>query len=477
MKGNILIKFIVPYIIAMVISFFIVSIIGNRQAYSYAMNQSRTVLYDEATTIAGTYASDYYSGDLSKSSLSTQLSTVATYLHCDVYLLGYTSNVLVNTRGIENDHITLFDCTDYGSSRFMVDTFYDAYDEQVLSCYYPVVYNYRTRGYVVLVKPIRAIQAEADATFNFNYLTMFICFTLGAIFIPIYYFTVSKPIRKITKATAKYAKGDYSEKIKIRSNDEIGRLASSLDYMAGEIDNLNEYQKKFIANISHDFRSPLTSIKGYLEAMLDGTIPPEMQEKYLNIVISETDRLTKLTNNLLTINNVTAQGMILDPADFDITAMIKRILQTFEGTCAKKKIKFKLIFSDKELMVNADSQKIEQVIYNLVDNAIKFSNNDSTIIISANKRNEKVMVSVKDFGIGIPKESVGKIWERFYKTDLSRGKDKRGSGLGLSIVKEIITAHNEYIDVISTEGVGTEFIFALPAAKRSNVFLPTDLLP
>lgn len=107
--------------------------------------------------------------------------------------------------------------------------------------------------------------------------------------------------------------------------------------MAAEVNSLNEYQKKFIANISHDFRSPLTSIKGYLEAMLDGTIPPEMQEKYLGIVISETERLTKLTNNLLTINNVTDEGMILDISDFDIIATIKKTIETFQGTCEKKK--------------------------------------------------------------------------------------------------------------------------------------------
>lgn len=138
-------------------------------------------------------------------------------------------------------------------------------------------------------------------------------------------------------------------KINIKHNDEIGRLSDSLDYMAAEINSLNEYQKKFIANISHDFRSPLTSIKGYLEAMLDGTIPHEMQEKYLGIVISETERLTKLTNNLLTINNVTDEGMILDISDFDIIATIKKTIETFQGTCEKKKSNSNLSFRIKNL--------------------------------------------------------------------------------------------------------------------------------
>lgn len=258
-------------------------------------------------------------------------------------------------------------------------------------------------------------------------------------------------MQKITAATASYAKGDFSQKLKIRRNDEIGQLADSLDYMGSEINSLNEYQKKFIANVSHDFRSPLTSIKGYLEAMLDGTIPPELYEKYLNIVISETERLTKLTNNLLTINNVTDQGMILDKTDFDVVDIIKKTIETFEGTCSRKKIKFKLVFSSRNLFVLADQAKIQQVLYNLIDNAIKFSHSESSIIISAAEKTDKIQLSIKDFGIGIPKDSIQKIWERFYKTDLSRGKDKKGTGLGLSIVKEIIAAHGEYIDVVSTE--------------------------
>ena len=138
---------------------------------------------------------------------------------------------------------------------------------------------------------------------------------------------------------------------------------------------------------------------------------------------------------------------------------------TFEGLCKEKHISIELILSGQKLYVTADLAKIQQVIYNLTDNAIKFSYPDSSITIETTEKNEKVFVSVKDSGSGIQKENLKKIWERFYKTDVSRGKDKRGTGLGLSIVREIIQAHNENINVISTEGVGTEFIFTLSLAK------------
>ena len=245
----------------------------------------------------------------------------------------------------------------------------------------------------------------------------------------------------------------------------MGYLAGTLNYMSGELNKMEEYQRTFIANVSHDFRSPLTSIKGYLEAIIDGTIPPEFYEKYLTRVISETERLTKLTQGMLTLNSLDSKGY-LSRSNFDITRVIKDTVASFEGICGSRDITFDLTFSDTILMVYADLGKIQQVLYNLIDNAIKFSHDSSTIFVQAYTRNEKIFVSVKDTGIGIPRDSVKKIWERFYKTDLSRGKDKKGTGLGLAIVKEIIQAHGENIDVISTEGVGSEFIFSLPRSTN-----------
>lgn len=168
---------------------------------------------------------------------------------------------------------------------------------------------------------------------------------------------------------------------------------------------------------------------------------------------------------MLTLNTLDSKGY-LSRTNFDINRVIKDTAASFEGTCDAKGINFELIFSDSIEMVYADLGKIQQVLYNLIDNAIKFSHHNSTIFVQAAVRHEKVFVSVKDTGIGIPKENIKKIWERFYKSDSSRGKDKKGTGLGLAIVKEIIQSHGENIDVVSTEGVGTEFIFSLPKATN-----------
>ena len=267
------------------------------------------------------------------------------------------------------------------------------------------------------------------------------------------------------KGVTEYAGGNLNYKIPVYTDDELGYLANNLNYMADKMNRNGEYQRQFISNISHDFRSPLTSIKGYVEAMMDGTIPVEMQDKYLKIIAYEADRLEKLTKGLLTLNELDIQKRLLNIQTFDINEAIKKAAATYEGDCTRRHILLELILSGKELYARADVEQIQQVLHNLLNNAIKFSPDHSTIIIETTEKNEKIFVSVKDHGIGIPKESLSKIWERFYKTDISRGKDQKGTGLGLSIVKEIIHAHDQHINVISTEGIGTEFIFTLEKAR------------
>ena len=160
--------------------------------------------------------------------------------------------------------------------------------------------------------------------------------------------------------------------------------------------------------------------------------------------------------------------MLLEKADFDINQVIRNTAASFEMTCLDKKIAIELVLTDDKMIVNADMSKIQQVLYNLLDNAIKFSHHNSVIKIETTEKKSKVFVSVKDSGIGIPKEDQKMVFERFYKSDASRGKDKKGTGLGLSIVKEIIKAHGENINCISTVGVGTEFIFSIPKAASMD---------
>lgn len=465
MKHHLIQKLIFQLFLIGLLCFIFTSYVTSNLTYKQQLKREQNNLYDEASYLSVTYGMNYYARVYSLTNLSNIFGAVDSISDCNIMLIDSSGTILLDTGERHTNAMISFDPTDAGNKTYFINKFYGLFTEEHLTVFYPINYSFKTRGYIAISKPISLIKSDSNSVFNYNYITMLFALTISFICIFSFVYDINKPIRKLTALTASYAKGDFSERVSLNRSDEIGQLADSLNYMGTEINNFSEYQRKFIANVSHDFRSPLTSIKGYLEAMLDGTIPPELQEKYLTIVISETERLTKLTNNLLVMNNINKDGMVLDISDFDIVAIIKQTIETFEGVCSKKKIKFKLVFSDKSMFVTADMSKIQQVIYNLVDNAIKFSNTESSIIISVSEKNEKILISIKDFGIGIPKDSLPHIWERFYKSDLSRGKDKKGTGLGLSIVKDIITGHNEYIDVVSTQGVGTEFTFRLPKTK------------
>lgn len=464
MKKHMFFNFLIGYLIFGILSFFTISLIVPKITYKYVLTKEADNMYKLATFISSKYS---YVTTLNSSQtvpVCEEISLINHGLDQDIMIIKPKGQIILDTNK-NTGSIPDFNPSIIDNSTYAVGDFFGYFNEDMLIVMAPVNVSYSLKGYVLIHKPTSIIARDSNSMFNYNYITMLIMLIFSLIFVVLYVANVFFPIKKLTKLTNSYASGDFTPRSNSSRNDELGQLAHSLDYMAGEIEKLNDYQDKLIANISHDFRSPLTSIKGYVEAMIDGTIPIEMQEKYLNIVIFETERLTKLTNNLLSLNRM-SKGMILENTSFDINKMIKQTLLTFEGTCSKKKLQFNLTFSEKEEYVYADYGKIQQVMYNLIDNAIKFSNINSFINITTTDKSERVIISVKDFGIGIPKDSLERIWDRFYKTDQSRGKDKKGIGLGLSIVKEILTAHKTTIDVISTEGTGTEFIFSLPKPKQ-----------
>lgn len=470
MRGTVYTKFIIGYIFFGLFSFLTIAVLTSEWTFQHLAEDKATELYNEANLIANQYGSVYYNRQMQLSEVSVQLQAIDTFLDVQIWMTNADGMIILSTRSTSQPGTSIpdFDPASAGAKQYQIGNYYDMFSEETLSVSAPITTGFHTRGYIIIHSSIRSIESARDSLLNISYITLLVIFVLSLVFLVIFTVVVYLPLKKITVAANAYASGDLKYKLSFHSNDEMGYLSATLNYMAHELNKTEEYQKNFIANVSHDFRSPLTSIKGYIEAMKDGTIPPEMQEKYLDIVIFETERLRKLTSSLLTLNSYDSKVQLLDISSFDINQVIKNTVASFEGTCSKKKVSFILTFSSKAQFVSADMGKIQQVLYNLIDNAVKFSSNNSCINITVTEQNGKIFVSVKDFGIGIPKDSIHKIWERFYKTDLSRGKDKKGTGLGLSITKEIILSHNENIDVISTEGVGTEFIFSLAKGKAVN---------
>lgn len=475
MKSRIYLKILWSYILFVICAFIILCTFTQQTISSYLERSEAQQLYRESNLIASDYAANFMDSSLALEDFQAQMESLSTYLSAEIWVVDNHGRILFNSSDAEigknaaqSEYTVLpdFDRTDFGNRYYTIGHFYGMFSEDTLSVFSPITSNYRVRSYVLIHKPVSSTIDVVNGYMNIAFFTVGLIALLALLMLLIFFHPTHRSLRKITNVAKSYAKGNFEPQIDVHTNDELGFIGNTMNYMAKELDTLEEDQRKFISNVSHDFRSPLTSIKGYIEAMLDGTIPPELQNKYLNIILFETERLTKLTQGILDLNQFGHRGIRLDLTDFDINRMIKTTILTFEGTCEKKGLSFDLVLTGQKLFVTADMSKIQQVLYNLIDNATKFSNHNSSIKIETNIKNEKLFISIKDSGIGIPADSLKKIWDRFYKTDFSRGKDKKGTGLGLSIVKEIIQAHNEHINVISTEGVGTEFIFTLPLSQK-----------
>lgn len=468
MHSTLYLKFIIIYIILGFLSLFTVATLSSTLVNSRIENQTSSTLYKEANLVATEYLPSYFNNTLSDSEVKIQLDGMKTFLDASLWLVDDEGKMLVysqlNDSSTAPACIDAFDPAESGSALYQTGNYHGLFTEDVLTVIAPVTQGFATRGYLLIHKPVSDIDDSRDYLIITIYITTIVIYILSFSILLAFQFFVYRPLRSITEAAKQYASGNLDYEIPVNTQDEMGYLSASLNYMSSQLRDMEDYQKKFVANVSHDFRSPLTSIKGYVEAMADGTIPPEMQGRYLKIILFETERLTDLTKDLLTLNEFDTQNLLLDKTSFDLHEMIKTTAETFEGKCTNKRISIELILASRTVNVYADKRKIQQVFYNLLDNAIKFSHDDSTITIETTDRGGKVYTSVKDYGIGIPKDSINKIWERFYKSDLSRGKDKKGTGLGLAIVKEAIQAHGENINVVSTEGVGTEFIFSLTKA-------------
>jgi hypothetical protein len=466
MKANLFLKYLACYLLIVISSLIILNTVGAGRIRNGIINNNIKSMKTEAETITNDYMEGYYSGNMSIFDVDNGLKTIDTFADAGIMIVNAAGEVISDSRGLsfdENKNRRKLPGWLLERDSYVGGNIKELSSNAVVTVVSPIDIDFVLKGYVVLYMEM----SEVDKAAVYSIDTLNICFLiLGVVFLAalLFLYRISIiPLRAVIKAAREYAQGKFDYKFTIGKNrhDEFKDLMDTIEYMAKELSLMEEYQRKFISNISHDFRSPLTSIKGFATAMIDGTIPPELYNKYLNTICFETDRLTKLTSGLIELGKFDSHQALLDIREFDLHSIIKQTVETFEGSCREKYISLNLIFEGDEAHVMADKGKIEQVLYNLIDNAIKFSRNNSDINITTRSKGNKVIVSVKDYGIGIPKESLKKIWERFYKTDSSRGKDKKGSGLGLSIVREIIQSHGEEIDVISTENAGTEFVFTL----------------
>ena len=463
-------KFVLVYVAIAVVTFVLVTLAGGRLIEDSIIENYSMDFYNEADSIADYHFSD---GDSPiTEEMFNNLKATASYQNLTILITNSKGRVMADTRldydELGKETIEGFDASKLDRNYYSIGSFFDTFDEDMLTVIVPISGSYKVSGYVSLHMPLTVIRDLRENILRSFYLFTFIVLFITFIILVLIILWVTRPLNAIIKASKEYSAGNLGYKIRLKSNDEIGYLARTLNVMAGDLKNATENQHKFIANVSHDFRSPLTTIKGYIEAIKDGTIPKEDQDKYLDIVLSETERLTKLTSELLELDKLDFKKIGLDISVFDINLTIKEVAASFEGRCTEKNISFSLLLEGDEFPVSADRSKIQQVLYNLIDNAIKFSPQSSKIEIETTEKHDKAYVSIKDHGIGIPYNELNNIWKRFYKVDSSRGRDRMGTGLGLAIVREIIQDHGQKINVISTEKAGTEFVFTLDIPDKKT---------
>lgn len=461
-------RFILAGIILILTMFVLLNTVGLNIMQNELVKSKENVLTEEANKIIDEYLAEFYGQEKTPVGLVTRIEMAGKVTGMRIWLINRAGRIFIDSDGtyIDVDINELYPGFLNTENKIIRDfTIKGVVNEPSLCVTIPIVDNFDYRGSLSVMVTMEEIYSEGVRFSDFvNICYLFFIPALALALFVLYAVTVS-PINRLSRQTRNYSQNNFRGDFDLSYPKELSELGGTIQYMGERLKGNEETQRKFLSNVSHDFRSPLTSIRGYVEAMKDGTIPTEDQGKYFEILLYETDRLTKLTSNLLQLNNIDDNGLMLNITIFDINEMIRKSALTFEGTVKKKKLSLNLIFSERETFVEADSDRIQQVIYNLLDNAIKFSPVEGAINISTETKGRKVAVSVKDHGIGIPKDSINRIWERFYKNDASRGRDKKGSGLGLSIVKEIISAHNQNISVVSTEGVGTEFMFTLKSAE------------
>ena len=295
---------------------------------------------------------------------------------------------------------------------------------------------------------------------------------LIAAFIAVYFITdkIIDPLKDMSRAAKSFADGDFSVRVPVRGRDEVAELATAFNNMATSLESADKMRNSFMANVSHDLRTPMTTIAGFIDGILDGAIPKEKHEYYLNIIATEVRRLSRLVSQLLDISRIEAGDRKFNMHPFDVCEMGRQILISFEQKIEEKQLDVEFETDNDNMTVLGDRDAIYQIMYNICDNAVKFSRERGKLLVGINRvPNDKIMVTVYNEGQGIPSDDLPYVFERFYKGDKSRGLDKSGVGLGMYISKTIIEAHNEKISVDSVYGEYCRFSFTLAEVKDKNL--------
>lgn len=390
----------------------------------------------------------------------------ASNLSSDIILADTHGSILFNTGIMYKDYDIyipgdLTESVNKGKKTSKVERI-GSFEDSSLIVGIPIKLDSKIIGGIYLITFLPEITRLRGDIIKIYLLSGLIVLLLSLIIIFLFTKRVADPIKELKLVSKNLSRGDFRARVKdYNKNDEIGELAEVFNDMADSIEKSEMMRRSFISDVSHELRTPMTTITGFVQGILDNTIPEEKREIYLNVVLDESKRLSKLISDLLDISRLESDENKLELSTFNINELLRLSIISFENKFNEKNLTVNAMFENEIEEVVAEKDSIKRVVTNLLDNAIKFSYKKATIDISTKKKGNKVFISIKNEGNGISKDDMKTIFERFYKVDKSRSQNKSGVGLGLYIVKRIINKHKEKIWIESEEGKYAEFIFTL----------------
>ncbi len=353
--------------------------------------------------------------------------------------------------------------TYHGILHFPQGTFVTGFFANELKNTIGVPFRYNEKNYALFLRPdIKLLFNEMHFLFGWLLLFTILLSIIMVLFSTKY---LVKPISKLTTATKSLSNGDFNVELDITRQDELGELSYSFLHMARKLEQADDVRKEFISNISHDIQSPLSNIKGYTKLLENESVSVEERGKYISIIHDEIRRLSNLTKQLLLLASLDRSDDIVKKKPFNVSEQIKELVRNYQWQVSEKGIM--LSYSLPDIEITGDPSLLNTVWDNLLTNAIKYNKTDGSIEISLEEKEDSIIVSFKDTGIGLNRSEIDRIFDRFYRADSSRTRTIEGTGLGLSIVWTIIKLHDGQIQVESIENVGTTFTIELPIYKQN----------
>jgi signal transduction histidine kinase len=470
MKKGLFAKMVSAYTIIITMCFVIVSLVLSIwfQAYYF---QGITNQFDRYAKGIAYYAVNYTEGNMTFSYLDYNLKNYGQYFNANIILVdnnGYIYGVSDEKNNkLISKQISGEDIDKLRNGKTVTETgkYNGLFSVSSHTYIVPIsTTNTNFAGAIMINTPLSEITEPLAKVYAIIWASAIFAIIIACIVI--YFLSqriLIKPLSNINDVARKIAKGDVGIRVEINSQDEIGDLAKSFNDMADSIAKVENNRREFISNVSHEIRSPITSIKGFIGGIIDGVIPKEKENYYLTLAYEETQRLTRLVNDLLDLSTIESGQYTLNIVKFDINEIIRRTVIKFETKINEKNLSVDVCFNKEVLYVKGDLDRMMQVITNLVDNAIKYVTDKGKIRISTKIKGEKVFVSVFNESKPLSEEDLKYMWDRFYKSDKSR-TSKASTGLGLPIVRSILTQHGEDIYVKNTKDGEVEFTFSLKKA-------------